>query len=123
MARPNITIRFRKLYGAVGNYGEVWEDHPRRGVDGHRLYYVGKRGDANRISAVQFFETEEIAQQAYRRYRQLQGKEIILVDEEMEMSFQVFVHQAQPAPPQEIGCTLANVNYRVVVGLYITRTA
>lgn len=122
MATPSGTIDFKKVDGTPGAYAQSWEDRSRRGVDGHRFYLVGNRGDRVTLRAVQYFADLAAADLAVAAWEALQGEEVLLTSELDNKTWQVFLHRVVAEPPVGVVTNLTGVTAMVRAQIDVQRT-
>lgn len=123
MPAPAIQLDFKRISATPGSYGPAWEERSRRGISGHRFYFIGNRGDRRQVRAVAYFTGQAAAEAAIANWESKQGKEVTLRSILDDKTWQVFLHRAVADIPRKVGSTEPNVTHQVTVTLDVQRTA
>lgn len=119
----SLILTFKKIFEPMPAYGAEYDDVSRKGVDGHRFIYAGKRGSRTRLTAIAFFADLSTANQARTNYEYAKGYEALLKNTLDAVQYQAFIHDVTADPAQRVESTETGITYRVRVTLDVTRTA
>ena len=122
MANPAKELRFRKIFGSLGNYAGTQGDVSRPGIDGHVFKYTGKRGNPVQVRAVQYFKDLVTAKQFRQICNDSQSFEAMIYNALDVTQYRVMLQQVDCAEPQKIESSESGINYKVEATLTCIRT-
>lgn len=123
MSTPAMTLTFQSVEGALGAFGNKYEDITRPGAEIRRLRYVGKSGADGTLSAAKFYDTRADAIAGIAAVESAKGKEVVIQSRLLSnYRWRGFLQEVYATPPKAVVVSGTNYDWRVNFELSVMRT-